>query len=164
MTGPLRIEKICLVLCHSKFSMGFEHWLLLVLSEHFTSQAYLYCLGICMSWKTNDQADYSTSGSGSVSLKGSCEKSEAENWIQLKSSYKGKCLLGFLILIRKCVATYLKKLKLEVTYKILKFKITLKGEMETSLVVQRLRIHLLMQGTWVQSLLRELRSHMPHDT
>ena len=31
----------------------------------------------------------------------------------------------------------------------------------TSLVVQWLRIHLPMQGMWVQSLVRELRSHMP---
>ena len=31
----------------------------------------------------------------------------------------------------------------------------------TSLVVQWLRIYLVMQGTWVQSLVRELRSHMP---
>ena len=31
----------------------------------------------------------------------------------------------------------------------------------TSLVVQCLRIRLPMQGTWVQSLVRELRSHMP---
>ena len=32
---------------------------------------------------------------------------------------------------------------------------------ETSLVVQWLRICLAMQGTWVWSLVRELRSHMP---
>ena len=31
----------------------------------------------------------------------------------------------------------------------------------TSLVVQWLRVSLAMQGTWVQSLVRELRSHMP---
>ena len=31
----------------------------------------------------------------------------------------------------------------------------------TSLVVQWLRIHLPMQGTWVQSLVGELRSHKP---
>ena len=31
---------------------------------------------------------------------------------------------------------------------------------ETTLVVQWLRIRLAMQGTWVQSLVRELRSHM----
>ena len=31
----------------------------------------------------------------------------------------------------------------------------------TSLVVQWLRIHLPMQGTWVRSLIGELRSHMP---
>ena len=31
----------------------------------------------------------------------------------------------------------------------------------TSLVVQGLRILLPMQGAWVQSLVRELRSHMP---
>ena len=31
----------------------------------------------------------------------------------------------------------------------------------TSLVVQWLRSHLPMQGMWVQSLVRELRSHMP---
>ena len=31
----------------------------------------------------------------------------------------------------------------------------------TTLVVQWLRICLPMQGTWVQSLVRELRSHMP---
>ena len=30
----------------------------------------------------------------------------------------------------------------------------------TSLVVQWLRIQLAMQGTWVQSLVREVRSHM----
>ena len=36
-----------------------------------------------------------------------------------------------------------------------------KGSQETSLVVQCLRICLAMQGTWVQSLVRELRSHMP---
>ena len=33
--------------------------------------------------------------------------------------------------------------------------------MGTPLVVQRLRIHLAMQGTLVQSLFRELRSYMP---
>ena len=32
---------------------------------------------------------------------------------------------------------------------------------ETSLVVQWLRIHLAMEGTQVQSLVRELRSHRP---
>ena len=31
----------------------------------------------------------------------------------------------------------------------------------TSLVVQWLTVHLLVQGTWVPSLVRELRSHMP---
>ena len=31
----------------------------------------------------------------------------------------------------------------------------------SSLVVQWLRIQLTMQGTWVQSLVMELRSHMP---
>ena len=31
----------------------------------------------------------------------------------------------------------------------------------TSLAVQWLRIHLAVQGMWVQSLVRELRSHMP---
>ena len=31
----------------------------------------------------------------------------------------------------------------------------------TSLVVQWLRIHLAMQGTWVRPLVRELRCHMP---
>ena len=30
----------------------------------------------------------------------------------------------------------------------------------TSLVVQWLRIHLAMQGMWIQSLLRKLRSHV----
>ena len=39
-----------------------------------------------------------------------------------------------------------------------KFKKILSG---TSLVVQWLRIHLPMQGTWVRSLVGELRSHMP---
>ena len=34
----------------------------------------------------------------------------------------------------------------------------------TSLVVQWLRIHLAMQGTKVQSLVEELRSHMPQDS
>ena len=34
--------------------------------------------------------------------------------------------------------------------------------METSLVVQWLRLHLPMQGVWVRSLVRELRSHMPY--
>ena len=29
----------------------------------------------------------------------------------------------------------------------------------TSLVTQCLRLHLLMQGTWIESLVRELRSH-----
>ena len=38
------------------------------------------------------------------------------------------------------------------------FKFLVRG---TSLVVQWLRIHLPMQGTWVQSLVEELRSHMP---
>ena len=33
----------------------------------------------------------------------------------------------------------------------------------TSLVVQRLRLCHLMQGVWVQPLIRELRSYMPHD-
>ena len=32
----------------------------------------------------------------------------------------------------------------------------------TSLVVQWLRLRLPMQGVWVRSLIRELRSHMPH--
>ena len=36
-------------------------------------------------------------------------------------------------------------------------KITVQG---TSLVVQWLRLHLPMQGAWVQSLVGELRSHM----
>ena len=36
-----------------------------------------------------------------------------------------------------------------------------KRSQEMSLVVQCLRICLAMQGTWVQSLVRELRSHMP---
>ena len=86
-----------------------------------------------MSWKTNDQAGYSTSCSSGVGIKGSCAKGQAENGIQLESSYRGKCLVSFLILIRKCIATYLKKLKLEaVTHKNIKFKITLKDEMETS--------------------------------
>ena len=31
----------------------------------------------------------------------------------------------------------------------------------TLLAVQWLRLHLPMQGVWVQSLVRELRSHMP---
>lgn len=35
---------------------------------------------------------------------------------------------------------------------------------ETSFVVQWLRICLLMQGTWVWSLVRELRSHIPQST
>jgi len=30
----------------------------------------------------------------------------------------------------------------------------------TSLVAQWLRIHLAMQGTWVQALVREIRSHV----
>jgi len=34
------------------------------------------------------------------------------------------------------------------------------GCLRTSLVVQGLRIHLSMQGMWVRSLVRELRSHM----
>jgi len=34
-------------------------------------------------------------------------------------------------------------------------------EVGTSLAVQWLRLHLPMQGVWVQSLVRELRSHMP---
>ena len=34
------------------------------------------------------------------------------------------------------------------------------GQMRTSLVAQWLRIHLPMQGTWIQSLLGELRPHM----
>ena len=34
----------------------------------------------------------------------------------------------------------------------------------TSLVVQWLRIHLAIHGTWVQSLARELRSHMLHSS
>ena len=38
------------------------------------------------------------------------------------------------------------------------FKFLVRG---TSLVVQWLRIHLPMQGTWVQSLVKKLRSHMP---
>ena len=38
------------------------------------------------------------------------------------------------------------------------FKFLVRG---TSLVVQWLRIHLPTQGTWVQSLVEELRSHMP---
>ena len=38
------------------------------------------------------------------------------------------------------------------------FKFLVRG---TSLVVQWLRIHLPMQGTWVQSLVKRLRSHMP---
>ena len=42
--------------------------------------------------------------------------------------------------------------------------LSLKGICWTSLVVQRLRIHLPMQGTWVQPLVGELRAHMPQDT
>ena len=38
-------------------------------------------------------------------------------------------------------------------------KIRLSG---TSLVVQRLRLPLPMQGAWVRSLVEELGSHMPH--
>ena len=34
----------------------------------------------------------------------------------------------------------------------------------TSPVVQWLRIHLPIQGAWVQSLVGELRSHMPRST
>ena len=34
--------------------------------------------------------------------------------------------------------------------------------LQISLEVQGLRIHFSMQQTWIQSLLRELRSHMPH--
>ena len=34
-------------------------------------------------------------------------------------------------------------------------------EFRTSLVIQQVRIHLPMQGVWVQSLVRELRSRMP---
>ena len=37
----------------------------------------------------------------------------------------------------------------------------IKRKIGASLVVQWLRIHLPMQGTWVPSLVRELRSHMP---
>ena len=36
-----------------------------------------------------------------------------------------------------------------------------KNEVRTSLVVQWLRISLAMQRMWVQSLVRELKSHMP---
>ena len=43
-------------------------------------------------------------------------------------------------------------------YKVTKLK---SGSAGTSLVVQWLRIHLPMQGTQVQSLVWELRSHMP---
>ena len=38
----------------------------------------------------------------------------------------------------------------------------LKSYIETSLEVQWLRLSLPMQGVWVQSLARDLRSHMPH--
>ena len=38
----------------------------------------------------------------------------------------------------------------------------LKWYMETSLVAQWLRLHLPMQGDRVQSLVGDLRSHMPH--
>ena len=34
--------------------------------------------------------------------------------------------------------------------------------MGTSLVIQQLRLPLPMQGVWVQSLVRELTSHMPY--
>ena len=40
------------------------------------------------------------------------------------------------------------------------YTITLKWHMGTSLVVQWLRIRIAMQGTQVQSLIRELGSHM----
>ena len=36
-----------------------------------------------------------------------------------------------------------------------------KCSLGTSLVVQWLRLHLPVQGVWVRSLVRELRSHMP---
>lgn len=36
------------------------------------------------------------------------------------------------------------------------------GRLQTSLVVHHLRLHLSMQGVKVQSLVRELRYHMPH--
>ena len=35
--------------------------------------------------------------------------------------------------------------------------------LQISVEVQGLRIHFSMQGTWIQSLLRELRSHMPQN-
>ena len=35
------------------------------------------------------------------------------------------------------------------------------GHMGTSLAVQWLRFHASNKGAWVQSLIRELRSHMP---
>ena len=38
--------------------------------------------------------------------------------------------------------------------------LSINGNQGSSLVVQWLRVHLLMQGTWVQSLVGELRSHM----
>ena len=42
-------------------------------------------------------------------------------------------------------------------------EVFLKGDNgRTSLVVQWLRLGLAMQGVWVQSLVEELRSHMPH--
>ena len=39
--------------------------------------------------------------------------------------------------------------------------VTLKKELGTSLVVQWIRLHLPMQGVRVQSLVGELRSHVP---
>ena len=40
--------------------------------------------------------------------------------------------------------------------------VTLRTFTGTSLAVQWLELHLPMQGVWIQSLARELRSHIPH--
>ena len=42
-----------------------------------------------------------------------------------------------------------------------KLKILIYKRLGTSLAVQWLRLHLPMQGMWVQPLLGEIRSHMP---
>ena len=45
-------------------------------------------------------------------------------------------------------------------YHVISLMWNLKYDTGTSLVVQWLRIHLAMQGSWIQSLAEELRSHM----
>jgi len=67
--------------------------------------------------------------------------------------------LGFVAIIVVIVSRWMRGDKL---FCVLKAMLKILN-IEISLVVQWLRIHLAMQGTWVRSLIRELRSHRPQN-